>query len=72
MGGGKAKPLKAKKKVAVDYDSDDERRMANERETRLTARLIEAKELKAAQQAAASSKGPLKMGSQGLKKSGKK
>ncbi|KAJ4155922.1 hypothetical protein LMH87_001144 [Akanthomyces muscarius] len=61
--GGKKAPLKAKKKVATELDSDDERRIEKQRE--------DARKLKEAQ-GQATGKGPLKLSSHGLKKSAKK
>ncbi|KEY72323.1 hypothetical protein S7711_01005 [Stachybotrys chartarum IBT 7711] len=61
--GGKAKPLKAPKKGAKDYDEDDlafqEKKRAEEKARKEMA-------------AKAGGKGPLNTGTQGIKKSGKK
>ncbi|KAK3323893.1 translation machinery associated TMA7 [Podospora appendiculata] len=61
--GGKAKPLKAPKKKANEYDDEDlaflEKKRADEKAKKEMA-------------AKAGGKGPLNTGTQGIKKSGKK
>ncbi|OAA54638.1 Translation machinery associated TMA7 [Cordyceps fumosorosea ARSEF 2679] len=61
---GKLKPLKAAKKEAKVLDDEDKARIAKQREVE--------RELKDAKNQVAKKKGPLKLSSQGLKKSGKK
>ncbi|KAH7310509.1 translation machinery associated TMA7 [Stachybotrys elegans] len=60
--GGKAKPLKAAKKAAKDYDEDDMAFLEKKR----------AEEKARKDMAAKAGKGPLNTGGQGIKKSGKK
>ncbi|KAK8095529.1 uncharacterized protein PG998_002156 [Apiospora kogelbergensis] len=61
--GGKAKPLKAPKKVAKELDEED---LAYQEKQRADAKA------RAEMAAKAKGKGPLNAGTQGIKKSGKK
>ncbi|KAF4122344.1 Translation machinery associated TMA7 [Geosmithia morbida] len=60
---GKAKPLKQAKKQAKDLDEDDKAYLEKKRAEEKARKEMAAK---------ASGKGPLNLGTQGIKKSGKK